>query len=106
VSNEVDDDENEALAPGSATGGRDASLGAPGAVGVAALLKMLLAAAAPAAPGEVPAWAKNTWTHPASFRSGIRSIAPAKPIAEQTTADRIELYLASIGRTPTPKVWP
>jgi hypothetical protein len=56
--------------------------------------------------GELPQWARGTWTHAMSFQSGVRrESAPTKPISEQTTADRMAIFLASIGRVPTPSLW-
>jgi hypothetical protein len=58
-------------------------------------------------PGEVPAWAKGTWVHPWSFQSGVRyQGVPTKPASEQTTNDRVEIFLASIGRSNSPSMLP
>jgi hypothetical protein len=48
---------------------------------------------------ETMKWTRGTMIVPLSFRSGMRSSAPAKPLAELTTDDRRALYLASIGRS-------
>jgi hypothetical protein len=64
-----------------------------------AILAGLLDQRAPGPDAPMPEWTRGTMIVPLSFRSGMRSSAPAKPLAELTTDDRRALYLASIGRS-------
>jgi hypothetical protein len=114
MSDEADEADEEALADGAGIGAAGTAVGAgggvagaPGAEPLRALLALLATAAPAAPPGEVPAWAQgNRWLYPLSFKTGMRhESAPAKPIAEQTTADRMATFLASVGRRNTPRVW-
>jgi hypothetical protein len=68
--------------------------------------ELLLAAAAllapKAEPRTMPAWATR-WHHPASF--GLCSSAtPGKPVSEMTKAEKVQLFMASIGRA-YPRMW-
>jgi hypothetical protein len=61
------------------------------------------------APGEKPTWARdNPWVSALSFQSGVlhRDGTPSKPVSELSREEKIELYLAGLGRRPTIRVYP
>jgi hypothetical protein len=61
----------------------------------------------PEAPA-LPEWTAGlAYILPLSFQSGRHwDGTPGKPVSEMNQQEKVEMYLRSIGRTPTPRVWP